>query len=477
MRLCMLWNVLFGVNAAASSGGTEAGDIIGDTATAVTDTVSGMANSVIDDVTSSVTDLLSKMGYYCVEWINGGLQVFKKLTWSAKDLLTFNTSDGSFGTFNYIIDKVSGVLTIIASSLLVLFFLAGLASDAWDSRHDMDIWGLVKDIVKLIISVVVVNNALYFTKLIFNAGAGLAELVASLGVDGNGSDALKLSETASRYLTYGASGIRGLFLLVVYVLGSIVIVVCGVMVTMEIYQRIFKIYVLIPFSTVSYSTFVMGNRSGGEVFSGYLKSICQVALEAMVIMLAICFTYRLCSNSTVMQKLFPSSFSDYAVVSATTYDDYIALNTFVSEYTLDYDENSGSNGFRDYIQQYYDNAQRLKNSNKNWEKILGSSFNLENVNENLLASLDKMKTAPAVILYNTNRESVQQPIQAASFFNNQVKYGEPGETFITYYFYMYPEVSIKDALMLLVQVLFPCMLCVGTVKAASTYTAMAVGKG
>lgn len=455
----------------ASSGGTKDG------ASVATDTINAVSQSMTGDATSAIADLLNKMGYYCVEWINAGLEVFRKLTWSAKDLLTFNTSDSTFGSFNSIISKVSGVLTIIASSLLVLFFLTSLASDAWDSRHDMDIWGLVKDIVRLIISVVVVNNALYFTKLIFNAGAGLAALVASLGVDGDGSQSMKLSETASRYLMYGGSGIRGLFLLVVYVLGSIVIVVCGVMVTMEIYQRVFKIYILIPFSTLSYSTFVMGNRSGGEVFSGYIKSICQVALEAMVIMLAICFTYRLCSNSSAMQKLFPSSFEDYAIVAASSYDDYVALNTFVSEYTIKYDEGTGSNGFRDYMQEYNNSAQKLKNSDKEWLKVLGSKFNIENVNENLLASLDKMKTAPAVILYNTEKGGMQQTIQAATFFKYQVKYGEPGESLITYYFYMYPEVSIKDALMLLVQVLFPCMMCIGTVKAAGTYTAMAVGKG
>ena len=125
-------------------------------------------------------------------------------------------------------------------------------------------------------------------------------------------------------------------------LASIVIVMCGVMITMEIYQRIFKIYILIPFSTLSYSTFVMGNRSGGEVFSGYLKSIIQVALEAMVIMLAISFTYRLCNNSAVMQKLFPAKFNDYAVVAATSYDDYIVLNEFVSNYSISYDEDAGS---------------------------------------------------------------------------------------------------------------------------------------
>ena len=120
----------------------------------------------VDTVTSTISDVLSNLGRYCVEWVDGALSVFRKLTWSAKDLLTFKTTDSTFSSFNTVINNVSGVLTIIASSLLVLFFLTSLASDAWDSRHDMDVWGLVKDIAKLIISVVVVNNALYFTKLI-----------------------------------------------------------------------------------------------------------------------------------------------------------------------------------------------------------------------------------------------------------------------------------------------------------------------
>lgn len=435
-------------------------------------------SDTIDNVSSTIADILSNLGKYCVEWINGGLEVFRKLTWSAKDLLTFNTSDSTFQSFNSVINNISGVLTIIASSLIVLFFLTSLASDAWDSRHDMDVWGLVKDIAKLIISVVVVNNALYFTKLIFNAGAGLAAVVAALGVGGDGSNTVRLSETAARYLTYGVSGIRGVFLLVVYVLGSIVVVMCGVMITVEIYQRIFKIYILIPFSTLSYSTFIMGNKSGGEVFSGYIKSICQVALEAMVIMLAISFTYRLCNNSSVMRRLFPSDFEDYAVVAATTYDDYVALHEFVSGFTVNYDESSGSNGFREYITQYYNNAQRLGDDrNTLWRRMLGGDFNINNVNQELLTSLDSLKSPPAVILYNTDRGAAQQSVQAATLFANQVVHGEAGETFRTYYFYMYPEVSVKDALMLLIQVLFPCMLCVGAVKAAGTYSGMAVGKG
>lgn len=159
------------------------------------------------------------------------------------------------------------------------------------------------------------------------------------------------------------------------------------------------------------------------------------------------------------------------------------LNEFVSNYSISYDEDAGSNGFRDYMQQYYDNAKRLaekkseRHNINSFGKMLGSYFELSNVNGNLLSSLDSMKTKPAVILYNTDTNSVQQSVQAATLFANQVKNGTPGETFRTYYFYMYPEASIKDALMLLVQVLFPCMLCVGAVKAAGTYSGMAVGKG
>lgn len=103
------------------------------------------------------------------------------------------------------------------------------------------------------------------------------------------------------------------------------------------------------------------------------------------------------------------------------------LNEFVSNYSISYDEDADSNGFRDYMQHYYDNAKRLaekkseRHGSDSFGKLLGSCFELSNVNGNLLSSLDSMKTKPAVILYNTDTNSVQQSVQAATLFANQVK--------------------------------------------------------
>lgn len=424
-----------------------------------------------DSIQSTVADIFNNLGMYCVQWANGALRVFRQLTWSAKDMLTFSTEDPTFKDFTNVVTRVSSVLTIIASSLLVLFFLTSLASDAWDNRHDVDIWSFAKDLIKLIVSVVVINNALLLTKLIFNSGAALAQLVAvssDAAQDFGGS--MKLNDLKTMYLINGVTGIRGVFILIAYVLGAVVITVCGVLITVEIYQRILKIYILIPCSTLAFSTFVIGhNKSGGEVFTGYVKSICQVSLEALVIMLSICFTYTLCSNSKIMEALFPADVADCTRVSASCADDYIALSAFIFDYNVKYDETTGSNGFKSYIKARSGDAMFTTDN-----EIV--KFDLKNVNSDLLTKLDGMEQAPAVLMYNLDTSAEQQPIKT-SMISNAVKSFESGTVLNTYYFYLYPEVSVKDALMLLVQIIFPCMLCVGAVKAAGQYSGMIVGKG
>lgn len=424
----------------------------------------------VSSIQTTVSDIFNNLGMYCVQWANGALRVFRQLTWSAKDMLTFSTEDSTFSEFSMVVNRVSSVLTTIASSLLVLFFLSSIASDAWDTRHDLDIWSFTKDLVKLIVSVVIINNALLLTKQIFNSGAALAQLVSFSG--GTAQDlgmSMKLNDTKTMYLVNGVTGIRGVFILIAYVLGAIVITVCGVIITIEIYQRILKIYVLIPGSTLAFSTFVIGNgKSGGEVFSGYIKSICQVALEGFVIMLAICFTYSLCSNSKVMEKLFPADVTDYTTVSASCADDYVALSSFLFDYNIKYDERTGSNGFKSYLKNKGDGD--LFATGNNIVK-----FNYGNVNRDLLDKLDGMEQAPAVLMYSQSMTSEQQPIKAA-MISNAVKNFDSGTSLRTYYYYLYPEVSVKDALMLLVQIIFPCMLCVGGTKAAEKYSGMMVGK-
>lgn len=205
-----------------------------------------------------------------------------------------------FADFWSVINRVSAVLSVIASTVMVLLFLINMCTEAWDTRHDMELWTILKQLVKMVVAVAIVNNALTIVTAIFSMGARVARIVTLT----NSSDVVSLSSGNSRLLNYGVSGMSGLLTFIVYIIATLIIIATGILITLEIYQRVFKMYILIPFSTISFTTFVMGDGNrGNEVFHGYLKTILSTAAEAVVIMMCVSFCYNLIESGQTMNEL------------------------------------------------------------------------------------------------------------------------------------------------------------------------------
>lgn len=262
----------------------------------------------IFDSISAVTNFFANIGASCVDITNGALEVFSKIVFSSADVLTKDIHEDEFSDFWTVVDSVGSVLGIIASTLMVLLFLINMCTDTWDSRHDLELFGVIKKCAKMIAAIVLVNNAVPIVTTIFQLGAKLAKIVM-FGTDSQGVvySKLKLATDQSAYIEYGVSGFKGFLMFLVFLISAIAIIASGVMIAVEIYTRIFKIFILIPFSTVSFTTFVMGDGNrGNEVFHGYLKSILSTAIEALIIMVCLNFTYSLLTGDT-MQKLIPAT--------------------------------------------------------------------------------------------------------------------------------------------------------------------------
>ena len=262
----------------------------------------------IFDSISAVTNFFANIGASCVDITNGALEVFSKIVFSSADVLTKDIHEDEFSDFWTVVDSVGSVLGIIASTLMVLLFLINMCTDTWDSRHDLELFGVIKKCAKMIAAIVLVNNAVPIVTTIFQLGAKLAKIVM-FGTDSQGVvyNKLKLATDQSAYIEYGVSGFKGFLMFLVFLISAIAIIASGVMIAVEIYTRIFKIFILIPFSTVSFTTFVMGDGNrGNELFHGYLKSILSTAIEALIIMVCLNFTYSLLTGDT-MQKLIPAT--------------------------------------------------------------------------------------------------------------------------------------------------------------------------
>lgn len=426
-------------------------------------------SDTIGDAIDTVEGIFDNMGKYCVEWANGALAAYQNLTSSASKILQTDVDNSIFSDFWTVINRVSSVFCIIASTLIVLFFLVNLTSEAWETRHELDIWGFVKDIVKLIVSVVVVNNALPLVKAIFTAGSRLAKIVTLTNTDI--AENLGIEGTNAEYLASGVSGIRGLFIFLIFLIASVVVVVCGVMIAMEVYQRLFKIYILIPFASLSFSTFVIGSHQhGSEVFHGYIKSIIQTALEGIVIMILLFFSYSLISNNKAMNTMFPT-YNKFDAVEAEVQNEHelAAIHFYITSYA-DNDNARKDYTFSEYLKKL------CNNMNSEESTYQGVHLKYSMVSSELLTLLDNSdieKISKIEGDYETNVFSFKSSIIESLAKKLQ---GQEYEDNRSVKIVMYPKCSVIDALMIMLQFVFPICLCAGAVKAAGTYSGLILGR-
>lgn len=377
----------------------------------------------IQDGLAFIKDFLDNTGKYCVNVLNGGLEIFQNFVNSAVEILTKDANDPMFGDFWTVINRVSSVLCVIASTVMVMLFLINMCTEAWDTRHDMELWTIVKQLVKMVVAVILVNNALTIVTAIFSMGARVAQIITLT----DPSNSIQIAEENARLVKFGVSGMNGMLTFVVYIIASLVVIATGIIITLEIYQRVFKMYVLIPFSTISFTTFVMGdNNRGNEVFHGYLKTILSTAAEAVVIMMCVSFCYNLIESGQTMNDLL--GLNEVTVdIECYSPDDVMAVFYGVNgEYSFMYDGDI-TPSVKSQLTNLIDN---------------GNDYASVVVNDSIKG------------LFKAIFGYVDYPCTVT----------------------VYREADWKATLLIALSVVFPCILCAGAVKQAGHYSNMIFGR-
>lgn len=377
----------------------------------------------IQDGFDFIRDFLDNTGKYCVKVLNGALSIFQSFVNSAMDILTRDANDPMFQDFWSVINRVSSVLCVIASTVLVMLFLINMCTEAWDTRHDMDLFSVVKQLVKMMVAVILVNNALRIVTSIFTMGARLAQLITLREF----GQRLTISGANRRLLELGVSGMNGLLIFIVYIIGSLIVIATGIMITLEIYQRVFKMYVLIPFSTISFTTFVMGDGNrGNDVFHGYLKSILSTAAEAVVMMMCVSFCYTLIQSGQTMNDMMDLGTVEYNITCQSNEDVIAIIATGLGNYDALYDDDVSASVVTQ-VEQIMEDGDSLGRVLVNGEehsifKVFGGRIDM-----------------PCVVT-------------------------------------VYQECDWKAALLVALTVVFPCVLCAGAIKQAGHYSSMIFGR-
>lgn len=292
----------------------------------------------ISVIISYLSQFFNDMGGTCAELLSSSLKLYKKMLLSAVDILskdyqgTVGTNTytgatehyGQFSDFWTVINNVSNIFAAIATTLITLLFLISLVNDSWDNRHELDFSGFFKSFAKFFAAVVLVNNSTKIVATLFTLSSKIAALVCST----NNLNSLDVSlKTADEnLLKYGVSGPKGLIISILFLMVFLVIIAAGVTVMLEVYQRMFKIFILIPFSAISFSTFTMSDsHRGAEVFHGYVKSIVSTAIESVVIMVFIAFSLSLINGDGLGSIFADDASSQYESYTAYSTNDVLYL--------------------------------------------------------------------------------------------------------------------------------------------------------
>ena len=258
----------------------------------IRDTLSNIGENIIN----AINNLLADTGEWAVSVLSSGARMYHRFLSSAYKLITKDIHDATFGDFWKVVNSVASIFVAVSSVLLILMFLYTLVNTSLESRQEVNVHTLIKDFIKLIVCNFAITKAVDIVAGIFTFGTRLAS--ASIGrVSGvkiTDPDRT-ISRTIQKGLEYGVHGFPGLLVLVIAFIGAVVMVACALVIVLEIYKRFFKIFVLIPFASISFSTAVMDEGNGREIFRGYLKSIIAVSFEAVVIVLCMAF----CASITV----------------------------------------------------------------------------------------------------------------------------------------------------------------------------------
>lgn len=266
---------------------------------------------MLDGLGEKINELFKDTGEWCADVLDVGTKYYNKFIAFAYELVTKDIQDGAFKEFWEIVNFLNSVFVAIASTLLVGLFFYTLFESSMESRAEVSMWKTVLDYLKLLIANFLVVNSLNIVIAIFKFGTNIA-LYAVRSTTGNAviiNEASGLNNTDKMLFMEGVTGLKGLLIFIIALIGAVVMIASAIMIIMEIFKRFFKIFVFVPFASLSFCTVVLPDNKGGEIAKGYLKNAIATSIEAGIIVFCLVVSSTLVSNSSTSGGLMGEIFN------------------------------------------------------------------------------------------------------------------------------------------------------------------------
>lgn len=214
--------------------------------------------------------------------IGSGAKLWNSLISVAYQLLGLSVEDFSGGSGYGLIERVSPVFAAAGTLLMILFYLYGLFEESFEDKQ-FDLWTMVKSIGLLCLGEYLLTNC---NKLLCIALKTCGGILSYFGT----SDLLGLKIMPDQYISdfeeVALGPGKGLVALIFALITALVMMLCAGVIVYVVYFRYIKILMCLPFAPLAIST-ITGNREVRRTSHAYLRYFCSLALESIVIMLAL----------------------------------------------------------------------------------------------------------------------------------------------------------------------------------------------
>ena len=220
------------------------------------------------------------MGEVILDWLNLVFGFWNNQVGLIFDLLGQSPTAFKGGQPWAIIERIEPIFISVGCSLVVLFFVMGFCAESINVRDEMRFENILRMLMRLGIAEWLVVNNITFMKAFFRSVGNLVGLLGNT----SGTDLSVAAEQAEiiKGLGFGQS----LLFLIIAVLLSFIIVVCGFFMLYTVYFRFLRIMLVVPFGALAYST--LGSSQGiSQTATAYTKHFISVTLEAVTMVIAI----------------------------------------------------------------------------------------------------------------------------------------------------------------------------------------------
>lgn len=201
---------------------------------------------------------------------------------SAGDILLKNPSKGDYAGIWSELGNIYTVLNVIATSLVVLFFLYGFLRDSVDIHSELTFDRTIKMFIRLILTANAVSFAFSWMPDFFTWAKNITEVILGTKTFGFSFDGAEIYDQIADADWGAMVAFLTSFLFFLFA------AVCGFIVILTVLKRVVNIYLIAPFCAIALSTLAAGGQTSQvgysyiRTFLGYVFSACLIAVVIVI---------------------------------------------------------------------------------------------------------------------------------------------------------------------------------------------------